>query len=106
MPRKMTVQELVNETALLRKRLQERESRPWTIEAYTVELLAEVGTLADSIMIKEGYRRIRADDNLDLEDDISDILFILISIATHYGIDLEKAYRNMIKKHGEKLDKI
>lgn len=103
MRKKMTIQELVSETARLKRQLQERESRPWTIEVYMVELLAEIGTLADSIMIKEGFRPIRSGDELDLEDDISDILFLLVNIATHYNIDLENAYMTMIRKTSEKL---
>ena len=49
----LTVQKLVEETKRLQQRFQELESRPWSIEAYAMELLAEAGTLADSLMIKK-----------------------------------------------------
>ena len=50
--------------------------RQWTIETMMVELQAEVGTLSDSVMIKEGYRPIRDGDELDLADDLADVLFL------------------------------
>jgi len=96
---------IVNETKKLKAVLQKREKRPWTIETYLVELHAETGTLADSIMIKEGYRTLRPNDTLDIEDDLSDILFLLINIALHYGIDLETAYLSMVRTTLEKLGK-
>ncbi len=101
----MTIQELVDETKRLQNRFSELESRPWTIETYAVELLAEAGTLADSIMIQEGYRQIRPGQEINLDDDICDILFVLIMIANHYSIDLEESYVSMLKSTFEKLDK-
>ena len=67
------------------------------------ELVGEVGTLADSIMILEDYRRPRNGEHIDLEDDIVDVLFMLIRIADHYKIDLESAYSKMIDQTREKL---
>ena len=105
MTKKMTVQELVDETRQLHERFKELESRPWTIETYAIELLAEAGTLADSIMIQEGYRQLRPGQELDLKDDICDILFVLIMIANYYDISLEDAYASMLRETFEKLDK-
>ncbi len=101
----ITIEELVCETKRLEKRFQEQESRPWTIETHVMELLAEAGTLADSIMIQEGYRQLRPRQKIDLEDDISDIIFVLIMIANHYGISVGDAYTTMLRKAFKKLDK-
>lgn len=81
------------------------ESRPWTIDTYAIELLAESGTLADSIMIQEGYRPLRPNQEINLDDDICDVLFVLIMIANHYGINLEEAYTSMLRTTFEKLSK-
>ncbi len=70
--------------------------RQWTIETMMVELQAEVGTLSDSVMIEEGYRPIRDGDELDLADDLADVLFLVLLVADHYKIDLDRAYRTMI----------
>ena len=102
---KMTIQELVDETRRLQKRFQELESHPWTIETYVMELLAEAGTLADSIMIQEGYRQLRPGQEIDLEDQVCDVLSVLIMIANHYGISIEDAYVSMLRDTFEKLDK-
>lgn len=76
----------------------------WDINVMVTELVGEVGTLADSIMIQEKKRPPRNGDSIDLEDDIVDILFMLIRIADHYDIDIESAYAKMIKQTRRKLD--
>lgn len=77
----------------------------WDIKVMMTELTGEVGTLADSIMIHEGYRPRRNEkDVIDLEDDIVDILFMLIRIADHYDIDLEDAYQNLLRQTHKKLE--
>jgi NTP pyrophosphatase (non-canonical NTP hydrolase) len=78
---------------------------PWNSNIMVTELVGEVGTLADSIMIREGHRPPReSSDTIDLEDDVVDVLFMLIRIADHYDIDLEQAYKNMILETREKLE--
>jgi NTP pyrophosphatase (non-canonical NTP hydrolase) len=99
----MTVKELIDRTEETLQRFRSVEKRPWTPEACMTELMAEAGTLADSIMIREGYRSRGGDHKVDLEDDISDVLFMLIMICQHYGIDLEKAYRRMLDDTDAKL---
>jgi NTP pyrophosphatase (non-canonical NTP hydrolase) len=80
-------------------------TKKWSIETKITELVGEVGTLADSIMIKEGYRSLRKGQKIDLGDDIVDIIFMLALIADHYCIDLEKTYENMIETTKAKLEK-
>ncbi len=99
-----TMTDLARKTEELRQLFAKVENRPWTIEAYAIELLAEVGTLADSLMIQENYRSLRADqDPLDLEDDIVDVMFVLFMIANHYGIDVAAAYGKMVEETKQKI---
>jgi NTP pyrophosphatase (non-canonical NTP hydrolase) len=100
-----TIQEIVDETRQLQNLLREKENRAWTIETCVMELLAEAGTLADSVIIQEGYRLLRPNQTIDLKDDIADVLFVLIMIANHYGISLEDAYVGMLRETTEKLAK-
>jgi NTP pyrophosphatase (non-canonical NTP hydrolase) len=80
---------------------------PWNADIMMVELAAEVGTLADSIMIREGHRPPRSSlDDIDLEDDVADVLFMLVRIADHYNIDLDNAYERMICGTRRKLEKL
>ena len=75
----------------------------WDVHDLVTELVGEVGTLADSIMIKEGRRPSRDAEPVDLEDDIADVIFMLIRIANHYNINLGKAYKEMIDQTRDKL---
>lgn len=102
----ITIQKLIKKTVELRELFSKIEEKPWNIEAFMIELLAETGTLADSVMIKEGYRKTRSEgEEIDLEDDISDILFLLIMIAEHYNIDIASSYIQMIDSTHKKLNK-
>jgi NTP pyrophosphatase (non-canonical NTP hydrolase) len=99
----MSISELITLTREIIVLFEKVELRPWGIETMMNELTGEVGTLADTIMITEGYRQARPTDTPDLQDDIADILFMLIRIADHYHIDLEAAYRQMIAETRGKL---
>jgi NTP pyrophosphatase (non-canonical NTP hydrolase) len=70
---------------------------PWTPVLMMTELTAEVGTLADGIMIVEQHRSPRQNTPpIDLADDLADVLFMLLRLADHYCIDLQEAYTNML----------
>ena len=92
----MEVSEIVSMTRKLTALFDAVVPRAWGIEAMVTELVAEVGTLADEIMITEGYRSMRERGSLDLADDVVDILFMLIRFADYYTIDLEQAYVQMV----------
>jgi NTP pyrophosphatase (non-canonical NTP hydrolase) len=85
-------------------RLFDQDVGEWDVPVMLTELTGEVGTLADSIMIKEGYRLPGNGYHIDLEDDIVDVMFMLIRIADHYNIDLEKEYEKMIGITRQKLE--
>lgn len=105
--KKITVDELVAKTTEIQQLFRQIEKRPWTVETFAIELAAEVGTLTDSIMIKEGYRNPRrGQDEIDLQDDISDVIFVLIMIANYYQIDIGESYMSMIDATRHKLESI
>jgi NTP pyrophosphatase (non-canonical NTP hydrolase) len=99
----MKVSELVEQTRQVTRLFDGVVPREWGIEAMVTELTGEVGTLADEIMIKEGYRAPRNGDPIDIADDIVDILFMLVRIADYYAVDLDEAYQKMIDGTREKL---
>jgi NTP pyrophosphatase (non-canonical NTP hydrolase) len=75
------------------------ERRPWSIEVTTVELAKQVGDLSRRILSAEGYylpdrdrRPEYAGQIEDIGDELADILYCLIRISDHYGIDLEGAH--------------
>ena len=63
-------------------------------------LTEEVGEVARIIARKfwEQSNK-KSDDNLDLADELADVIFVLICLANHTGIDLEEAIiKNIAKK--------
>jgi NTP pyrophosphatase (non-canonical NTP hydrolase) len=84
-------------------RLFDKAVGEWDISVMVTELVGEVGTLADSVMIQEGHRPARNGEPIDLEDDIVDVMFMLIRIADHYDVNVESAYQEMIEKTQGKL---
>lgn len=99
----MKLSEMAEKSREINALFEQTAPRPWTIEALITELTAEVGTLADSVMIKENYRRPRDTTELDLEDDIVDIIFLLFCIADHYHINIEDGYTKMLELTRAKL---
>ena len=72
------------------------EPRRWTIEGATMELVTEVGDLTELILRKEYYKQnIYEDLDYQIRDELSDVLLVLMRIADHYNIDLDKAYKEM-----------
>lgn len=101
----ITLEQLAEQTRDLQHLFRRFEERPWGIDALAIELVAEVGTLADSIMVEEGFRKGRPGrDPVDLADDISDVLLVLLTIANHYGVAVGKSYLSMINATREKLE--
>ncbi len=95
--------EIIGESVRLINEFKKREKKEWTPEVITLELQKQVGELSKFIMSKEGYY-IKARDDMEnykatkekIGDEMSDILFMLIRLADHYDIDLEKEHLKQI----------
>ena len=62
-------------------------------------LSEEVGEVARIISRRFGEQSEKeSDENLNLGDELADVLFVLICLANQTGIDLEKAFKENIKK--------
>ena len=78
------------------KRYQKIEGKPWGVEGATIELAKQVGQLSALVMNREGYYyadREKLSANYDatndrIADELADIMFAVVRIADHYGIDL------------------
>jgi NTP pyrophosphatase (non-canonical NTP hydrolase) len=63
------------------------EPLPWTRQAILLELVGEVGSLAHLVQHWEGFKRGRPGP-ARLEDECSDVLFILLRLAEHDRVAL------------------
>jgi len=61
-------------------------------------LSEEVGELAKIMSRRYGDQSFKEGDEDNLEDELSDILFVLICIANQTGVDLNEAFLNNLKK--------
>ncbi len=88
-----------------KKVLQEFEktrAKKWTPEVMALDLVEEVGELANSILVKEGFKN-KKRAKADLVDSVCYVLFDLYMIAEHYGIDVEKEYLKVLEQLKERI---
>ncbi len=74
----------------------------WTIRDYAMGLVGDIGDLEKLIMAKENLRDIEdADEKLGHE--LADILWSLLIIANHYGIDLDHEFQKTMQVIEERI---
>ena len=96
----VTVKEVEQKTNEIIEAFQKVEQRDWGIEGNMSELMKQVGELGKNVMVLEKYYLAKrmANPNYnkasksEIGNELSDILFMIIRIANHYDIDLEKAH--------------
>jgi len=75
----------------------------WPPLSMLASLMEEVGELAREINHRE---KIKKKKETELEQDIglelADVLFSLICLANHYGVDLESKLRKVMKKYSSR----
>ena len=65
----------------------------------TAILMEEVGELARVMSRKYGDQSTKAGEELNLADEMTDVLWVLVCLASQTGVDLTEAFRqNMQKK--------
>jgi len=77
------------------ERFNKIELQEWKAEGAMIELSKQVGELAKQVMIKEKYYAL-TDEVTDVDErlgnEMADVIAQVIRLASHYGIDLEKAF--------------
>lgn len=75
----------------------------WPPLAILARLMEEVGELSREINHRFGSKPKREDEPAaELELEIADILFVLISLANQQGIDLDRAFARAMEKYEER----
>jgi len=96
----LTFKEVVQKTNEVIEAFQKVEQREWGIEGNMIELMKQVGELGKNVMMLENYylaeRKSNANYNKaskeEIGNELSDIFFMIVRIANHYGVDLEQAH--------------
>ena len=91
------MEEIIKETRRVLKLFENVRKRGWKGEVMLVDLVEEVGELANAILVKEGFKS-KKRKKADLEDSLADVLFDIFMIADYYRIDIEKVYRKTLKE--------
>jgi NTP pyrophosphatase (non-canonical NTP hydrolase) len=110
----ITFKELIQKTNEVIRAFEKVEQRPWGIEGSMIELSKQVGELSKNVMMLEHYYLTDRDNNPnyskaskdEIGNELSDILFMIIRIANHYHIDLERAHLKELDIAQESLKKI
>lgn len=76
-------------------------AKGWTIHTRFVELVEEVGELANAIQTEEGYKTEKRRKS-EVINSVCDSLFELFSIADYYKIDLDKEYPAVLEEINER----
>lgn len=97
----MRLNEAVRET----KRVADKMPPPkWGVYQRFVDLVEEVGELANAIQTKEGFktsRRVRS----EIVNSICDISYELFLLAALYDVDLDREYPKVLKEIDERRQK-
>ena len=103
MDKKLSFQEVVNESLKVINEFKKVEKRKWGVEGAMIELSKQVGELSRNVMMMEGYYMAGRDSLTvyqtskdKIADELSDVLFMIIRIADYYEIDLEKEHMNQL----------
>ncbi len=96
----MNLEELVKRIGEVQEKMDERFSRESDAVFFLVDMVEEVGELAEVIRAKEFYK---SEPKEDLESELADIFYDLVGIARVYGVDLEEAVMKRLKKLEERF---
>jgi NTP pyrophosphatase (non-canonical NTP hydrolase) len=106
-----TFADLIEINRIVATAFDERERRPWGVEALVIELSKQVGDLARAVLTTESYYL--ADRENDpkyggdvgrIADELADILYCVIRIGDYYEIDLEEAHLSARRKEWSYLN--
>jgi NTP pyrophosphatase (non-canonical NTP hydrolase) len=92
----------LNQAITATKKVSEKmPNENWTIHTRFVELVEEVGELANAIQTDEGFKSKKRKKS-DVTNSVCDILFEVLLIADHYNIDLDKEYPAVLEEIDER----
>lgn len=79
-------------------------NKEWKVHTRFVELVEEVGELANAIQTEEGYKT-KNRKKSEVVDSVCDVLWEVLLIAGIYKIDLDKEYPKVVKEIDNRREK-
>lgn len=99
----MSLKDKIKEAAKFYEEMKKRyPDVRWEVEHFTIDLMEEVGELANAILCERGHK-FKNRQKSTIEDAIFDTLFDLFMIANEMGVDLEEAWENGLREMYDKL---
>ena len=96
----MSIRQAQKEAMQLSDAIDAKFRRESTPAMMMIDLVEEVGELAEVIRAREFYK---TQPKEDLPTELADILYDILRIAEHYDVDLETAYEKTMQKYREKF---
>jgi len=97
-----SLEEIIKRTKEVHSLLLKSGSGDFGKEARLLDLVEEVGELANAVLVEEGHKS-EGRRKADLKDSVCDVLFDLVLLAEQYGIDLGEEYGKMLKELEERI---
>ena len=93
--KKLTLNQAIKETEKVCKQFP--NPKKWTTHHRFVELVEEVGELANAIQTTEGYKSNKRKKS-EIIDSICDVLYEVFMMASMYSVNLDKEYPLVLKQ--------
>ena len=90
--------------ALYAEHKKETSAKQWTAEETYAGMVSDMGDLGRLILAKEGFRKM-PDMEKNLPHELAELLYAVLLLANHYGIDLSKAFLDEIARLEQRLSK-
>ena len=90
----LTLNQAIKETKTVAEKM---PNKGWTIHTRFVELVEEVGELANAIQTDEGFKSKKRKKS-EVINSVCDVMFELLLIADHYNIDLDTEYPAVLEE--------
>ena len=75
----------------------------WPPLSMLASLMEEVGELAREINHREKFKKKKeTEPEKDIGLEIADVLFSLVCLTNHYGVDLESKFREVMEKYSSR----
>ena len=73
--------------------------KKWPKFVILARLFEEISEIEKILSVKEGYREKWKANEMDFEEEFGDALFQLFHLANECGIDMDSAFKKVLKKY-------